>query len=291
MVSRKFDAMSALWCWGRTHPPEHRNNGAPRTWNPLAAEMLSSSFILCELWDRVLPEQQRNFLTKSLGLENEEAAQHAWALLAGVSRVGEANPGRMNGFGHGHPGAWPRPPYAAWQKEREQWWAGARGAGLPLPPLDWRTPYRAEPKYITAATLPRLLGCDCADVANGERCPKHRQLLTVAMALHDESGSALHFDHVNRTHGAAGGAEWDRVRAALVVVVAQHIGIDMRQLPEILRPPNAAWLSPASRLISDCNKKARQLLYADSSNFVSPTDPVETWASDLRRQVRKTEFS
>jgi hypothetical protein len=252
--------------------------------------MLACGFVLFELWDRELTERQKKSLTQSLGLDDMETARNIWGLLAGVSRVGEANPGRMHDFGSGRPVTREQGRTTVWEEERKAWWEEAGAAGLPLPPLDHRHPYRTAPKYITAATLPRLLGCDCTDVANGECCPKHRRLFTVAMALHDDAGNTLNFDHVNRSHGAAGGADWDRVRAALVTLVSGYIGIDIRRSPELLRAPQASLLSSASRLISRCNKKVARALYTDPADFVSPDDPVEVWASDLRRQASETVF-
>lgn len=268
---------SSLWCWGRVHPTTESDNFNGPSWNPLAAEMMVAGTVVSESWETD-PPRRREGLTNALGLSDEETARIVWAFLAGVSRVGEANPGRMNGFGGTLPGT-------RWSEERRAWHGEALLAGLPLYPLtvDLLT---AAPEHITAATLPRLLGCDCSDVMNGEECPDHHELTVTAHALNLFEGHALHPEKVDRSQGAAD-PRWDGVRSDLVDLVAAHVGIDRTGVADLLRPSGPEALSFAGALIGRANRRARNAIDHGGGNFCAPTDGLETLSSHVRELVRE----
>jgi hypothetical protein len=242
---------AALWCWGSVRSPAGADPAGP-LWTPLAAEMLAAATVMLYLWER-RPAHWRAELTAGLGLEEEGPARVGWALLAGVSRVGEANPARMAGFdGDRHQ----RAPW--WSAAHRDWRRGASDAGLPLPPGDKTYPYRAEPQHITAATLPRLLGCDCQGVANGEQCRAHRHLHNLALAVNEHEFGALHYGAVNAAHGAAE-ARWDGIRAQLVAMVADHVGAGLDTLPDLFRAPTHA-TTAGSRAVAEANADVRRAL-------------------------------
>ncbi|MER5769115.1 hypothetical protein [Streptomyces sp. NPDC001985] len=257
-------------------PDEGALPAAP-AWNPLAAELLGSGSVLLELWDRVLPEEQRAMLTESLGAGDERAARRVAAFLAGVSRLGEANPARMDSFGLGdHPSP-------ALADARERWRTEAGRAGLPLPSAGDR-PYRARPEHLTAAVLPRLTGCDCPEFTDGERCfdRAHQGLFDVALALNTVRGERLHRDEVAKAHRAALGAGWGAVRASLVGAVAEHVGLRTERLAGLTGAAEPDGLAGFHRLVARCNRLAAG---GPAPDFARPSDPGERLRERARRRA------
>lgn len=247
-------------------------------WVSLIAQMVTTSSVALELLDReVIDLFQREEIANGLGVQDEHTARAVAAFLAGVRRIGEAYPGHMVTFDPASP---PSPELrracAAW---REQ----ASYAGLPKPGF---RPDRMCTADITAAVLPRLIGCDCAGYTDGERCraPAHRGLYLVAYAIAASGADALHADNVAKACRATGDADWDAVRAGLVASVAAHVGIDAHSLPELIRPTSLTDLTAFSGLVSLSERYSRESRFYD---LVSPYDMDETLSNRARLHARE----
>ncbi|MEV4033765.1 HD domain-containing protein [Streptomyces umbrinus] len=258
----ELNSIAYKWCWGTIDLSDGLG------WNPLIAEMVTAGSVTLELWDRVLSPRQRADLADGLAAQDEQSARVAVAFLAGVSRLGHANPARIVASGAGQQSS------PVLDRARMAWQEQALRAGLPLPPAGARV-RRADPEHITAAVLPRLTGCDCAGYVDGERCrdQDHQGLYVAAYALNRHGADVLHADTVAKAYRATGGPAWDAVRAALVNAVAHHVGIDPRRLPRLIRPTDPTRLTAFGRLVSQCNGLSR----GDASGgFASPHDTWET---------------
>ncbi|MFF6955029.1 HD domain-containing protein [Streptomyces sp. NPDC008317] len=262
------------WCWGTIDLSE------PHGWNPLVAELATAACVMLELWDRVLSERQRAELTDAFAADDARSARTAAAFLAGVSRLGHANPSRMTSFGAG------QRPSAALDAARAAWRTRALEAGLPLPPPGAPS-RRADPEHVTAAVLPRLTGCDCADHVDGEQCRDrdHQGLYVAAYALNRHGADVLHSDTVAKAYRATGGPAWDTVRCALADDVARDAGLGARtELARLIRPADPVRLTAFGRLVSQSNALA---LSDTCGGFGSPHDSREVLSERARRRARE----
>lgn len=271
--SEELNSMGHTWCWGTID----LSDGF--AWDPLIAEMVTAGSVMLELWDRVLSRRQRADLADGFAAEDEQSARIVTAFLAGVSRLGYANPSHMASFGAGQRSS------PVLDQARTYWRVQALRAGLPLPPTGSRV-RQAAPEHITAAVLPRLIGCGCPGYVDGERCRdrNHQGLYVAAYALNRHGADVLHADTVAKAYRATGGPTWDAVRSALVDAVAHHVGIDARSLPHLIRPTDPTRLTAFGRLASQSNTLSR----GDAlRGFASPHDTQEMMSDRARLHARE----
>ncbi|MFE3032939.1 HD domain-containing protein [Streptomyces canus] len=255
------------WCWGTI-------DITAMVWNPLIAEMLTAGSVMLELWEQVLSPQQRTDLAEGFAAKDEQSACMVAAFLAGVSRLGHASPAHMAAFGARQRTS------PALDRARAEWQERALRAGLPLPRSVARVRH-ADPEHLTAAVLPRLIGCNCVGYVDGERCrdQNHQGLYSAAYALNRHGADVLHADTVAKAYRATGGPAWDAVRVALVDAVANHVGIDARRLPSLIRATDPTRLTAFGRLVSQSNGLSR----GDASRgFASPYDTLEAMSERAR---------
>ncbi|MGW5341952.1 CRISPR-associated endonuclease Cas3'' [Streptomyces sp. NPDC004050] len=214
--------------WGKT-PPRSSPDAWERGWNPLLAHLLETGATARELWDRYLPDNVRAVLAEAFGGSDPATARAVVSFLAALHDVGKAAPAFLHQFdrvearSHLH-------------EKRQLWEEQARSHGLPLP-RTWDGLFWADHEHITAATIPRLLGCDCP-VADGQRCraPEHQGLYAVAYALGGHHGHVPGADTVGTAVIAVKDANWHDVQADLVEVTAAVLGVDLQHLASLLAP-------------------------------------------------------
>ncbi|QEU96419.1 HD domain-containing protein [Streptomyces kanamyceticus] len=265
------------WCWGTFDLSGLSVQRGGAAWNPLVCELVGSSAVMLELWDRVLRDEQQDDLTEGFGLQDRQSARLLSAFLAGVSRLGNASPAHMDSLGQGQCHS------PAIEEAHKVWRQQAWEAGLPLSSTPGRIRH-ANPEHITAAVLPRLIGCDCAGFVDGEQCRNraHRGLYMAAYALNRHGGNVLHADTVAEAYRATGGTAWDTVRGDLVKAVAQYVGVNPWSLPEMTQQVRPVALSGLSRLVAQSNKLS---LGNASSGFASPLDSYDVWSDRVRLQA------
>ncbi|MEB3966347.1 hypothetical protein OKJ48_39895 [Streptomyces kunmingensis] len=247
-------------------------------WNPLIADMLCHASVAHELWDRMLSAAHRSQFADELGCDGEQAARQVLALLAGVRRVGEASPMHMNGLGS-------RVHSPALEIARPSWQRGAERSGLTASVLRSRFP--AEPvERIGAAVLPRLLGCDCPEVEDGERCttPTHHGLNLAVHSMLLEDGNERHSDTVAVAARAAGRGPWPAIRKALVNDVARHVGLEPGRVPDLIQPGEG--VRSLKRLRHFTGTVARLPVGDPSYGYALPDDPLETLSHRAHRIAR-----
>lgn len=227
------DGGTYRWVWGKTQD-RLRYRDEQRGWNPLLAHMLDTGATARELWDRYLSDNVRAVLTEAFGGGDAATARAVVPFLAALHDLGKAAPAFLHGFD--------RQPRTHLRKARTVWEEEARSRAVPLPD-SWEGLYWAHHQHITAATLPRLLGCDCP-VANGQRCrvPEHQGLHAVAYALGGHHGHVPGAETVGTATIARGGASWDDVRGDLVDVTAGMLGVDLSRLAAVVTPVRPAAL-------------------------------------------------
>ncbi|MGW1643044.1 CRISPR-associated endonuclease Cas3'' [Streptomyces lavendulae] len=222
------------WVWGKTQDRSRHSRGQGG-WNPLLAHLLDTGATARELWDRYLPDNVRAVLTEAFGGGDAATARAVVPFLAALHDLGKAAPAFLDQFDRMESRSHLRGARSAWEKD-------ARSHGVPLPAV-WEGLYWAHHQHITAATLPRLLGCDCS-VANGQRCraPEHKGLHAVAYALGGHHGHVPGAETVGTATIARGGVDWDDVRAELVEVTAAMMGVDLWRLAALVAPVRPAAL-------------------------------------------------
>ncbi|MFE3557826.1 CRISPR-associated endonuclease Cas3'' [Streptomyces sp. NPDC059193] len=228
------------WVWGKTQD-RSRYREAERGWNPLLAHMLDTGATARELWDRYLSDNVRAVLTEAFGGGDSATARAVVPFLAALHDLGKAAPTFLHGFDR-HPRTHLRTARAVWEEE-------ARARAVPLPD-SWEGLYWAHHQHITAATLPRLLGCDCP-VADGQRCrvSEHQGLHSVAYALGGHHGHVPGAETVGTATIARGGSSWDDVRRDLVEVTAALLGVDLSRLAALVAPVKPAALTSLMGLV------------------------------------------
>ncbi|WP_327657192.1 hypothetical protein [Streptomyces sp. NBC_00483] len=251
--------------------------GGP-AWNPLVADMLCHASVAQEVWDRVLSPAQRSELASELGCGREDVARQVLALLAGARRVGEASPAWMNGLGttvHS----------PALEITRPSWQRGAEQVGLTASVLRSRFP--PEPvERIGAAVLPRLLGCDCPELEDGERCtkPAHDGLFLMVYSIFLEDGNDLPTDTVAVAARAGGRGPWPAIRRSLVGEVARHVGLKPERVPDLIQPSEEG--GPLVGLRCFSSRIARFPIDGPAYGYALPDDPLEKMSHRARNIAR-----
>ncbi|MET8298194.1 CRISPR-associated helicase Cas3' [Streptomyces sp. NPDC005180] len=234
-ASEKSGSAWLKWCWAKTS-----RDGAPGegpVWHPLVAHILDTAAVAQELWDRYLPDTVRDRFTEAFGGGNPEHARSIVSFLAALHDLGKASPCFQDMFGTGTYAS------ARIRTARQSWEKKARAAGMPLPDHPG-TAQQARHEHLTAALLPRLIGCDCTGIAPSAFCSRdeHHGVNTVALCLGGHHGHIPNPQWVTIAHWAAGGTGWDDVRTALVDAVAAQMGIEIALLPALVRPTRPAVL-------------------------------------------------
>ncbi|MEE1931296.1 CRISPR-associated helicase Cas3' [Streptomyces sp. TRM 70351] len=265
------------WIWGKTDRSGTSTQSGDPAWHPLLAHLLDVAAVALELWDRYLPATVRTRLADAFGNGHEPTARAVIACLAALHDLGKASPAFQGQFATG--------PFttARMRQEQQQWEQAARATGLPLP-TQWKGLPHARHEHITAATLPRLLGCDCGPV-NGEICdhPNHEGLHTAAYSLGGHHGHIPNPETVSKAHGADGGHTWDQLRATLIDAVANLVGVNPHHLADHIAPTRPATLPLFTGLVvlSDWIGSNEQHF-----PYAHPTDTCTAWWKTARHNAK-----
>ncbi|MEU3408854.1 CRISPR-associated endonuclease Cas3'' [Streptomyces sp. NPDC006670] len=269
----KLDGRAYRWVWGKTKDKwQYRED--EQSWNPLLAHLLDTGATARELWDRYLPDNVRAVLTEAFGGGDAATARAVVSFLVAVHDLGKAAPVFLARFDHDRKHL---------QKPRALWEEEARFHGVPLP-TTWQGLYEALHQHITAATLPRLLGCDCP-VADGQRCGKaeHEGLYAVAYALGGHHGHVPGADTVGTAAIGRGDEDWNDVRADLVEVTAAMLGVDLRRLAAVVAPARPAALIHLMGLVIMSDWIASN---DDRYPYADLADSDETWWQAAQERAR-----
>ncbi|MFE2728569.1 CRISPR-associated helicase Cas3' [Kitasatospora sp. NPDC059327] len=227
--------------WGKTDQSRRSRGHRRPAWNPLAAHMLDTAACTGQLWDRYLTPGVRLRLAEAFGAGDKERARRTVMFLAGLHDLGKGSGCFQRSFGTGRnddPGL--RGP------ERAAWRALAGSVGLPRDDRPHEQP-SARHEHITAALLPRLLGCECVDCGGtGEENPG---LHSVALLLGGHHGHIPDLDTVQRAAGAVPFEDWKPVHEALVSECADLIGVNPDDLPGTVRPERPSVLPVFTGLV------------------------------------------
>ncbi|MEU9417468.1 CRISPR-associated helicase Cas3' [Streptomyces sp. NPDC048272] len=263
-----INSQSWQWCWGKTDRDGASAQAGGPSWNPLIAHLLDTAAVTLELWDRYLPAPIRRRLADGFGGGDEATARTVVAFLAALHDVGKASPAFAGRFGSD------RRATARMREERVRWERQARAAGLPLPE-SWAGVPEARHEHITALELPRLLGCRCPGTGDGTQCTsaEHERLYDAAACLGGHHGHIPTPNDVKLAHGAAGGPAWSAMRASLVEVVAEQLGVSVDHMPKWVRPARPATLVVFTGLVV-----LSDWIASDNRRFpyAAPTDDPST---------------
>lgn len=255
---------TVVWAWGKTDlSGDSARRGGP-SWTPLLAHLLDVAAAAGVLWDRHLPPHIRRRLTQAFGAGNEATARHVVMLLAALHDLGKASDCFLGQWQHGRGKAPSKLQAKAWEEQ-------ARTAGLPLGD-DLAHAFYARHEHITAAVLPRLLGCACTECGGtGER---HEGLHDAGVLLGGHHGHIPHPETVDRARGAAPLAQWGDVHAAIVQTVADAIGLDLATVAQVVDP-----VQPSARIAFLYLVYLADWIASDTEffHFRSHTTPVTHW--------------
>ncbi|MFJ9692199.1 CRISPR-associated helicase Cas3' [Kitasatospora sp. NPDC101183] len=262
--------------WGKTDQRRRsRGSGGP-AWNPLTAHVLDTAACTGRLWERYLTPGMRRRLTEAFGGGEEETARRIVMLLAGLHDLGKASGCFLRTFGTGRNDDLPLR-----TRESDAWRAQASAARLPGD----AHPYGqvdARHEHITAAHLPRLLGCPCEDCGgDGDKLPG---LHTVALLLGGHHGDIPGMDVVQRAAGAAPMELWEPVHRGLVAEAAELIGVDLAALPALVKPERPSVLPMFTGLVILSDWIASSDDHVTYRRLGTPT--TDWWAAS-RRQARQ----
>ncbi|WP_371515844.1 CRISPR-associated helicase Cas3' [Kitasatospora sp. NBC_01300] len=228
--------------WGKTDQRRRsRGTGGP-AWNPLTAHVLDTAACTGQLWDRYLTPGMRLRLAEAFGAGDEETARRTVMLLAGLHDLGKGSGCFLRSFGTGRDDD-----VLLRGRELEAWREQAFAAGLPGDAHpDGQADARHE--HITAAHLPRILGCGCRPRCGGAG-DEFPGLHTVALLLGGHHGHIPDLDTVERASGAAPMEAWEPVYRSLVTEAAELIGVPLPALPALVRPERPAVLAMFTGLV------------------------------------------
>ncbi|AKN73667.1 hypothetical protein QR97_31425 [Streptomyces sp. PBH53] len=217
---------SVVLAWGKTDQNGDSTRRGGPAWTPLLAHLLDVAATASVLWDRHLPPHIRQRLTEAFGAGNETTARQVVMLLAALHDLGKASDCFLGQWRHG-------PGKSQLKAHAKTWEEQARAAGLPLGD-DLAHAYYARHEHITAAALPRLLGCACAECGgNGAR---HEGLHDAGTLLGGHHGHIPNPETVDRARGAASVRQWGDVHAAIVQTVAETVGLDLDIVARAVNP-------------------------------------------------------
>ncbi|WP_431775457.1 CRISPR-associated helicase Cas3' [Streptomyces cucumeris] len=262
--------------WGKTDREGDSRGRGEAAWNPLFAHLLDVAACTGELWDRYLSDSVRARLIEAFGNGDAAFARRVVMFFSALHDLGKASNCFLRAFTR-------RPRYATDAEGLRQagvrWEGAARAAGLPLA-RRWEAEPYARHEHITAALLPRLLGCTC------HRCggygPRLDGLHTVATLLGGHHGHIPNADTIGRALKAGRPTAWEPVHRALLDHLALRLGLDLARVPPAVRlhRPSALPLFAGLVVLADW-------IASDTSRFTyrSLDQSTEMWWDDSRRQA------
>ncbi|MFI9325075.1 CRISPR-associated helicase Cas3' [Kitasatospora aureofaciens] len=260
--------------WGKTDKSRRsRGNGRP-AWNPLTAHILDTAACAGQLWDRYLTPGMRLRLAEAFGAGDDETARKTVMLLAGLHDLGKGSGCFLRTFGTGirdDPGL-RGPELAAWRTLADE-------VGLPCDDHPNGQP-DARHEHITAAHLPRLLGCGCYHC--GDSGDEISGLHCVALLLGGHHGHIPNTDTVERAAGAVPFEEWEPVYQALICEVADLLGVTLSDLPDHVRPERPSVLPMFTGLVILSDWIASS---DDHFTYRRLGEPPARWWSQSQRQA------
>ena len=255
----------AILSWGKTDVRGASQAVGGPAWNSLLAHLLDTAAAAGALWDRYLPPSITSRLTDAFGNGQTHLGRRMVMFLAALHDMGKASDCFQRQFGTG------RPASPQTHAEREIWEKAARAGGLPLADDLDAAPW-ARHEHITAAHLPRLLGCACQDC--GGQGNVHQGLHTVAHLLGGHHGNIPQKDTVDRAAGAAPLNRWEPIYRALIEEIARLTGVNLEEIPALVNPqrPSAMPLFAGLVVLADW-------IASDEGQFPyrTLTDTTEQW--------------
>ncbi|GAB2713812.1 CRISPR-associated helicase Cas3' [Kitasatospora kifunensis] len=214
--------------WGKTDKHGLSRRGGGPAWNPLLAHVLDTAACAGELWGRLLSPGVRARFAEAFGAGDQPTARKVVMLLAALHDLGKGSGCFLHQFGtHHRDDAQLRGP------AREDWERLARKAGLPLSDAPGSRP-QARHEHITAAHLPRFLGCPGEDCGGTGECA--RGLHAAAALLGGHHGHIPDLDTIDSALGAVIIDGWEPIHRGLVQEAAELIGVDLAALPALVAP-------------------------------------------------------
>ncbi|MFD7499482.1 CRISPR-associated helicase Cas3' [Streptomyces sp. NPDC059850] len=262
--------------WGKTDREGTSRARGEEPWNPLFAHLLDTAACAGELWDRYLSASVRGRLTEAFGDGDVALARRVVMFFAALHDLGKASNCFLRQFGK----------HARYAKDAEalrragvRWESAARAAQLPLAARLDAEPF-ARHEHMTAACLPRLLGCTCYGcLGNG---PRREGLHTVATLLGGHHGHIPNADVIGNALKAARPRVWEPVHRAILDGLARMLDLDLTRLPRVVRPerPSALPLFAGLVVLADW-------VASDVSRFTYRRleQPVEEWWDDSKAQA------
>ncbi|MGX1494937.1 CRISPR-associated endonuclease/helicase Cas3 [Streptomyces tendae] len=255
---------SVVLAWGKTDQGgDSARRGGP-SWTPLLAHLLDVAATAGVLWDRHLPPHIHRRLTEAFGGGNEVIARQVVMLLAALHDLGKASDCFLGQWQHGRGNLRVKAQAKAWEEQ-------ARAAGLPLGD-DLAHAFYARHEHVTAAVLPRLLGCSCSECGGpGER---HEGLHDAGVLLGGHHGHIPHPESVDRARGAAPAAQWGDVHATILQAVADAIGLHLATVARVIDP-----VRPSARVAFLYLVYLADWVASDTEffHFRTHTTPVAEW--------------
>ncbi|MDT0453664.1 CRISPR-associated helicase Cas3' [Streptomyces hesseae] len=269
-----FNIPSHHAIWGKTDRSRlSRGNGRP-AWNPLTAHILDTAACAGQLWDRYLTPGMRMRLAEAFGSGDDETARTTVMFLAGLHDLGKGSGCFLRTFGtgaHDDPGL-RGPELAAWRTLADE---------VRLPCDDHPNgQVDARHELITAAHLPRLLGCSCRSC--GGSGDEVSGLHSVALLLGGHHGHIPDRDTVDRASGAAPIEKWEPVYRALIGEVADLLGVTLSDLPKHVRPERPSVLPMFAGLVILSDWIASS---DDHFTYRRLGEPSACWWSQSQRQA------
>ncbi|MEV6973734.1 CRISPR-associated helicase Cas3' [Kitasatospora sp. NPDC093806] len=264
--------------WAKTDQRSKSRSAGGPAWNPLTAHALDTAACVGQLWDRYLTPGIRSRLAQAFGADDDAAARLVVMLLAALHDLGKGSGCFLRQFGTGrHDRA-----NLLRGQALSDWLRLAADVGLPRDP-DPNAQVTARHEHVTAAHLPRLLGCTGADCAGSGPC--HPGLHTVALLLGGHHGHIPGTETVERAFGAAPFERWKRPYRALVTEVAELIGAPpLGELPRLIRPERPSVLPLFAGLVVLADWLASS---EDHFTFRRLEEPPAAWWAASRRQAER----
>ncbi|MFD7413167.1 CRISPR-associated helicase Cas3' [Kitasatospora purpeofusca] len=227
--------------WGKTDQSRRSRGNGGSAWNPLTAHILDTAACTGRLWDRYLTHGMRLRLAEAFGAGDDETARTTVMFLAGLHDLGKGSGCFLRTFGTGirdDPGL-RGPELAAWRILADS--VRLPRDGHP----DGKVNARHE--HITAAYLPRLLGCGCDNC--GDNGNEASGLHSVALLLGGHHGHIPSIDTVHRAAGAVAFEQWEPVYQPLIAEAAALLGVTLSDLPDLVRPERPSVLPMFTGLV------------------------------------------
>lgn len=256
--------IAALWVWGKTDrfAISHRRGGP--AWNPLLAHMLDVAACTGQLWDVYLAQPIRRRLSDAFG-PDDDTARRTVMFLAALHDLGKAATCFLDTFATG--------PWSGHrlQEAAKEWEQGARAAGLPLP-ATVKAQRWVPHQNITAAHLPRLLGCTCR-ICGGSGVTD-AGLHAVAALLSGHHGHIADRRAIDQAYSSALPETWDPIRRELINTLAKLVGLEPSTLPGTIDLSRPSVLPTFAGLVTQADWLASD---ENQFHYRSLEEPVSMW--------------